>query len=120
MDEQMHPPSSTGTFIHEGTTVYLAFLLSSTQSISLALSLARSPARCVCVCVSLSSIAGIQALEIANAGKFLRKVSGCANGFIICYFPVCVFFPHLSFFPAPSGFGFSARKRDRQTDMKRA
>jgi hypothetical protein len=36
--------------------------------------------------LSLSSIAGIQALEIANAGKFLRKVSGCANGFIICYF----------------------------------
>jgi hypothetical protein len=24
--------------------------------------------------------------------------------------------PFLSFFPAPSGFGFSARKRDRQTD----
>lgn len=86
---------------------------------SQSLSHCRSLARALSLSLSLSSIAGIQALEIANAGKFLRKVSGCANGFIICYFLVCFFFSPPSFlsFPHPLVSDFLLGKEtDRQTD----
>lgn len=95
------------------------------QSPSHCRSLARPRVVCVSLFASLSrQFWGFKALEIANAGKFLRKVSGCANGFIICYFPVCVFFHPLAFFLSRTLwfriFCSEKRQTDRQTDMKRA